>query len=55
MLGIVANQEGKMVLWGDQILGDVKVRTMTLNWIKERSHGRLGDILTLLGKMCRRY
>ena len=31
VLGIVAKQEGKMVLWSDQISGQVKVRTMPLN------------------------
>ena len=54
LLGIVAKQEGKMVLWSAQILEYVKVHTMPLNWRKERSHGQLGATLTLLGKMCRR-
>ena len=45
-LGIVENQEVKMVLWSDQILGHVKVRTMPLNGIKERGHRRLGATLT---------
>ena len=54
MLGIVAKQEGKMVLWSDQISGHVKVRTMPLNPRKERSHGGSGDTLPLLGKMYRR-
>ena len=55
LLGIVAKQEGKMVLWSAQILEHVKVRTMPLNWRKERSHGRLGATLKFLGKMCRRH
>ena len=55
VLGIVGKQGGKMVLRSDQILGHVKVRTMTLYWRKERGHRRLGVTLTLLGKMCRRH
>ena len=51
LLGIVAKLEGKMVLWSAQISEYVKARTMPLNWRKERSHGRLGAKLTLLGKM----
>ena len=55
MLGIVAIMEGKMVICSAQILEYVEVRTITLNWRKEKSHGRLGTTLTLLGKMCRRH
>ena len=40
VLGIVAKKEGKMVLWSAQILEHVKIRTMPLNWRKERSHGQ---------------
>ena len=50
-LGIVENQEGKMVLWSAHILGDVIVRTMLLYWRREICHGRLGVMLMLLGKM----
>ena len=55
VLGIVEKQEGKIVLWSDKILNHIKVRTMLLNWIKERSHGRLGATLTILGKIRRRH
>ena len=55
VLGIVAKQDGKMVIRSAQISEHVKVCTMRFNWIKERSHGRLGDTLTLLGKMCRHH
>ena len=55
MLRVVARLEGKMVLWSAQISEQVEVRTMPLNWIKEKIHGRLGSTLTLLGKMCRRH
>ena len=54
LLGIVAKLEGKMVLLSAQILEYVEVRTMLLNWRKERSHRRLGATMTLLGKMYRR-
>ena len=46
VLEIVAKKEGKMVLRSDQILGHVNVRTMSLNWRKERGHRQLGDTLT---------
>ena len=55
VLGIVAKLEGKMVLWSAQISEYVEVCTMPLNLRKERSHGRLGATLTLLGKICRRH
>ena len=55
MLGIVARLEGKMMLWSAQISEYVEVRTMPLNWRKDRIHGRLGATLTLLGKMRRRH
>ena len=51
VLGIVAGQEVKTVLQSDQILEHVKVCKMPLNWIMERGHGRLGVMLTSLGKM----
>ena len=54
-LGIVAKLEGKMVLWSAQILEYVEVRTMPLNWRKERSHKWLGATLILLGNTCRRH
>ena len=54
LLGILARLEGKMVLWSAQILEYVEVRTKSLNWRKEKSHGRLGATLMLLRKMCRR-
>ena len=53
VLGIVAKLEGKMVIWSAKISEYVEVRTMPINWRKERSHGRLGATLMLLGKMCR--
>ena len=34
LLGVVAKQEGKMVLWSAQILEHVKVRMILLNWRK---------------------
>ena len=55
LLGIVVRLEGKMVLWSAQISDYVEVRTMPLNWRKEKSHGQLGAMMTLLGKMCRRH
>ena len=55
VLGVVEKQEGKIVLWRAQISEHVKVRTIPLNWRKERSHGRLGATMTLLGNMCRRH
>ena len=55
MLGIVAKHEGKMVLCSAQILEHIKVRTMPLNWIKDRSHRRLGATITLPGKVCRHH
>ena len=53
LLGIVVRLEGKMVLWSAQILEYVDVRTMPLNWRKEKINGRLGAMLMLLEKMCR--
>ena len=38
-----------------QILEYIDIRTMPLNWRKEKSHGQLGATLTLLGKMCRSH
>ena len=55
VLGIVARLEGKMVLRSAKISEYVEVRTMPLNWRKEKSNGRLGDTMTLLGKMCRHH
>ena len=55
MLGIVVILEVKMVLYIDQISDYVEVRTITLNWRKEKCHGRLGATLALLGKICRRH
>ena len=55
VLGIVAKLEGKMVPRSAKILEYVEVRTMPLNWRKERMHRRLGATLTLLGKMYRRH
>ena len=55
LLGIVARPERKIVLCSAQISEYIEVRTIPLNWGKEKSHGRLGATLTLLGKMCRRY
>ena len=55
MLGIVAKQEGKMLIWSAQILGHVKVDIMPLYWTKARGHGRLRVTLALLGKMCIRH
>ena len=51
VLGIVAKQEGKLVLWSAHILGHITVHMMPLYWIKDSGHGWLGDMLTLLGKM----
>ena len=55
LLGILAILEGEMVIWSAQIAEYVEVRTIPLNWRKEKCHGRLGATLTLLGKMCRRH
>ena len=41
MFGIVARLEEKMVLWSAQILDYVEVRTIPLNFRKEKFHGRL--------------
>ena len=45
----------EIVLWSAKILEHVEVRTMPLNWRKEKSHRQLGATLTLLGKMCRHH
>ena len=54
-LVIVVRLEGEMVLWSAQILEYVEVRTILLNWRKDKCHGRLGAMLTSLGKMCRHH
>ena len=48
-MGIVARLEGKMVLWSAKISEYFEVRTMPLNWRKEKSHGQLRATLMLLG------
>ena len=55
VLGIMARLEGKMVLWSAQISEHKQVRTIPLNWNKEKCHGRLGATLTSLGKIRRRH
>ena len=51
LLGVVAKQEGKMVLWSDQIIRHITVRMIPLYWRKETGRGWLGVTLMLLGKM----
>ena len=55
VMGVVERLERKMVPWSAQISEYIEVRTMPLNWRKERSHGQLGATLTLLGKMRRHH
>ena len=54
VLGIVARLERKTALLSAQISEYFEVRTLPLNWRKERSRGQLRAMLTLLGKICRR-
>ena len=54
-VGDCARLIGKMVLWSAQISEYVEVRTIPLNWRKEKCHRRLGATMTLLVKMRRRH
>ena len=51
LLEIVTKWEGKNFLRSALMEGNITVRTMSLYWIKERGHRRLGVPLTSLGKI----